>query len=73
MSEPRRQSKHFLNRESDGTVRLRIRFQAEEASLFEEAAGNTPIMVWLHRTLEEAAREQVRAARANRNPVPPPQ
>lgn len=69
----RQQSKHFFDRDADGSVRLRMRFSAEEASLFEEAAGTTPIMVWLHRTLEEAAERQVAAARKKRAAVPPPE
>lgn len=73
MSSSRRHSKHFLARESDGSVRLRMRFKGEEAALFEEAAGNTPIMLWMHRTLVEAARRQVRAARAQRETIPPPE
>lgn len=66
------QSPHFFHRESDGSVRLRIRFDGDEASLFEEAAGDTPIMVWIHRTLGEAARRQVKAARETRPRVAPP-
>lgn len=72
MNDRRQHSKKFLARETDGSVRLRMRFQPDEASLFEEAAGDTPIMVWIHRTLVEAARKQVRAARQNRTPIAPP-
>lgn len=72
---PRQHSRHFLAREDDGSVRLRIRFDPEEAALFEEAAGDTPIMVWLHRTLGEAARRQIAATRRKRPIItaPPPQ
>ena len=73
MSESRRQSKHFLAREDDGSVRLRMRFTGEEASLFEEAAGETPIMIWLHRALNETARRQVEDARRKREAIPPPE
>lgn len=73
MSSGRQQSKHFFTREGDGSVRLRMRFTSEEASLFEEAAGGEPILPWLHRTLKESARTQVNAARAKREPVPPPE
>lgn len=73
MPEGRRHSKHFLAREGDGSVRLRMRFTGEEASLFEEAAGDTPIMMWMHRTLKEAAKRQARAARARRAAIPPPE
>lgn len=71
---PRQHSRHFLAREDDGSVRLRMRFQGDEAALFEEAAGDTPIMAWIHRTLGEAAKRQVRAQRA-KQPItaPPPQ
>lgn len=66
-------SLRFFARERDGSVRLRLRFQQDEASLFEEAAGDTPVMVWINRTLVETARRQVHAARKKRTPVPPPQ
>lgn len=67
-----RKSPHFFTRESDGTVRLRIRFTGEEASLFEEAAGTTPVIAWIHETLGQAARRQVQNARDQRPPVGPP-
>lgn len=73
MSQPRQQSKHFFDRMDDGSVRLRLKFTPEEASLFEEAAGKTPVMAWLHRTLLANAEEEVAAARAKRAPVPPPE
>ena len=72
MNTPRKHSPSFFNREPDGTVRLRIRFDSEEAALFEEAAGETPVMVWLHRTLTTEAKRQVRAARRQRGKVDPP-
>lgn len=72
MSGPRRHSPHFFNREPDGTVRLRIRFDSDEAALMEEAAGETPVMVWLHRTLTSEAKRQVREARRKRGKVDPP-
>lgn len=71
MTSPKRHSPHFFAREPDGSVRLRIRFENDEASLFEEAAGDTPVMAWLHRTLGEAARRQVRARRQRANVEPP--
>lgn len=75
MSESRRPkpSKHFLAREGDGSVRLRMRFTSEEASLFEEAAGDTPIMNWIHQALNEAAQAAVDVARSQRETVPPPE
>lgn len=57
-------SKHFFKREGDGTVRLRLRFSAEEASLFEEAAGENELIRWVHKTLVNDARRQVTRARA---------
>lgn len=65
-------SPHFFARESDGSVRLRMRFSPEEASLFEEAAGRTPLMNWMHQSLVERAREEIASSRAAREHVPPP-
>lgn len=73
MSAARKHSPHFFNREPDGTVRLRIRFENEEASMFEEAAGDTPVMLWIHRTLENAAKRQVREQRRRVKVAPPPE
>jgi len=49
-----------------------MKFSGEEASMFEEAAGDTPIMLWMHRTLKEQARREVEASRAQRVTLPPP-
>lgn len=69
MSNPkRRQSPSFFTRESDGSVRIRLRFDAEEASLYEEAAGMMPVVDWLHHTLATAAQEQVAKARQQSQP-----
>jgi hypothetical protein len=67
-----RPSAHFFTREPDGGVRLRLRFNNEVASLIEEAAGREPLMNWIYKTLETTAREQVRADRAQRPTVAPP-
>lgn len=56
-------SPHFFAREPDGSVRLRIRFTAEEASLIEEAAGATPLMLYIHRVLAQQARFHIQRAR----------
>lgn len=64
---------NFFTRAEDGTVRLRIRFESDEASLFEEAAGDTPVMLWLHRTLSSAAKRQVKQQRKSRPQVGPPE
>lgn len=53
-------SPHFFRREADGSVRLRIRFTPEEASLIEEAAGETPLVLYIHRVLGDRARYHIR-------------
>lgn len=53
-------SPHFFKREADGSVRLRIRFTPEEASLIEEAAGETPLLLYIHRVLGDRARYHIR-------------
>lgn len=53
-------SPHFFKREADGSVRLRIRFTPEEATLIEEAAGETPLLLYIHRVLGERARYHIR-------------
>ena len=69
MSSPnRRKSPSFFTRESDGSVRIRLRFDAEEASLYEEAAGTMPVVDWLHYTLVTAAEKQVAKARLESQP-----
>lgn len=68
----RKQSPAFFRRDNDGSVRLRLRFEPDLASLIEEAAGRTPLMVWIYRTLEDAARRQVEASRKARPRVSPP-
>lgn len=68
----RKPSSAFFNREPDGTVRLRLRFSGELASLIEEAAGTTPLLVWIVRTLETAAKRQIEAAHRSRPKVAPP-
>lgn len=60
---------HFFNRQPDGTVRLRMRLSPEEASLIEEAAGDTPLMIYLHKVVNAAAlrhRDKLRDARMRR-------
>lgn len=72
MSRPKkRQSPSFFSREPDGTVRIRLRFDQEEASLYEEAAGTMPVVDWLHHTLVTAARAQVAKARETQPKVVP--
>lgn len=61
-----KQSPHFFAREDDGSVRLRIRFLPDEASLIEEAAGATPLMTWIHQTLSQNAKDEVARQRESR-------
>lgn len=70
---PRQHSPAFFRREPDGGVRVRVRFDNDEANLFEEAAGETPVMVWLHRTLVAAAKRQIKEQRKQRPKVAPPE
>ncbi len=63
-------SRNFFDREPDGSVRLRIRFDSEEADLIEEAAGDTGLLLWLHRTWRAAATRQVDEARRSRPRAP---
>jgi hypothetical protein len=49
-----------------------MKFTGDEASMFEEAAGDTPIMLWMHRTLKEQAKREVERVRAKRDALPPP-
>jgi hypothetical protein len=57
---PQRMSPHFFKREADGSVRLRIRFTPEEAAAIEEAAGETPLLLYIHRVLAERAKYHIR-------------
>jgi hypothetical protein len=51
-------SPHLFTTDDDGSVRSRIRLSGNDASLIEEAAGATPLLTWIHRTLHDAARQQ---------------
>ncbi len=69
-----RQSPHFFSREPDGSVRLRIRFLADEADLIEEAAGAVPLMTWIHQTVIDTARaESERQHAARQQKFAPPE
>ena len=59
-SDSRRKSDRFFERQRDGSVRLRIRFTPEEANLIEEAAGETPLLLYIHRVLNDRARYHIR-------------
>lgn len=71
-NEKQKPNPHFFRREQDGTVRLRIRFTDEEASLIEEAAGKTPLLVYIHRVLRERARYHVKKSRQSEGYQPYP-
>jgi hypothetical protein len=64
--DPVKLNPHFFKRERDGSVRLRIRFSAEEAALIEEAAADTPVLLYIHRVLGERARHHIAEARTRR-------
>jgi hypothetical protein len=51
-----RLSPHFFRREKDGSVKLRIKLTPEEAAMIEEAAGETPLMLYIHRVLADRAK-----------------
>lgn len=73
MAEPRQHNPHFFARQIDGSVKIRLTFTPEEASLIEEAAGKTPLIPWIHQTLHGAARSQAEDRRKTRKKAPPPQ
>lgn len=56
-------SPHFFRREEDRSVRLRLRLSEEEADLIEEAAGDTPLMLYIHRVLNDRARFHISKSR----------
>lgn len=64
MTNPQRKlNPRFFEREPGGSVRLRIRLTADDASLVEEAAGSTPLVRWIHNAITQAAHRDVTAAR----------
>ena len=69
---PKKHNPFFFHREPDGTVRVRLRFTAEEAAQFEEAAGTTPVVTWMHQVLGDTAREEIEEQRRRRPRVGPP-
>lgn len=68
---PTEKSPNFFDREPDGSVRLRLRFSAEEADAIEEAAGRTPLIPWIHKAVAVTAKRDVAAARRSRPQVRP--
>lgn len=68
---PSEKSPHFFDRESDGSVRLRLRFTAEQADDIEEAAGRTPLVHYVLEAVAKTAKRDVAAARQSRPQVRP--
>ena len=68
----RRQSPSFFKRDHDGSVRVRLRFDDDTASLIEDAAGRTPLMVWVNNTLTAAAKQQVELDKKKQPVIAPP-
>lgn len=50
---------HFFRRDKDGAARVRIRFAPDEVALIEDAAGETPLLLFLHRIIGHECREQL--------------
>lgn len=57
---------HFFKREENGTARVRIRFTAEEANIIEEAAGDTPLVLYIKRIIMDRARAHAEHTRLER-------
>jgi hypothetical protein len=51
---------HLFRRDKNGMVKLKINLSPEEATLIEEAANGTPLMVYVHRVLIDRARFHAR-------------
>jgi len=66
-------SPHFFRRDRDGSVRVRLRFTAEEAAAIEEAAGDQPLLPYLYDIINRVVDEEAEAARrklTERTPAP---
>lgn len=46
-----------------------MRLSAEEAALIEEAAGETPLMIYIHHVLNDRARYHIRMANKKFEPL----
>lgn len=57
---------HFFRRDENGTVRIRLRLGPEEASIIEEAAGDTPLITYIHRVLMDRAKQHAEKAQRER-------
>lgn len=58
---------HFFRRERDRSVRIRLRLTPEEADQIEEAAGDTPLLLYIHRVLNDRARFHAQKSREAMN------
>lgn len=67
-----RRSPSFFSRDPDQSVRVRLRFEPQLASLIEEAAGRTPLLSWIYSALEAKALEEVEERTRLRKQIPPP-
>jgi hypothetical protein len=66
-----RKSPFYFTRSRDGSTRFRIRLSPELASLVEEAAGETELMVYIQRVLRNRAHYHIdKRAEVMRNAVP---
>lgn len=63
----------FFERDREGRAVVRLKFKPEEASLFEEAAGTTPVIVWLYQALNRVAQEDLEEQRLAKAVIPPPE
>jgi hypothetical protein len=71
--EPKRLNPNFFRRENDGTVRVRLRFTAEEAAVIEKGAGEVPVIDYLYRIINRtAARDADQAQRRLNAELPAP-
>lgn len=63
---PNPPSPHFFRRQSDGSVRVRLKFTPDEADVIEEAAGRTPLVRYIHQVINESALRDAESAREER-------
>lgn len=53
---PTKFNPNFFRRQPDGSVKLRLNLTSEEADLIELGAGKTPLLLYIHRVLQERAK-----------------
>lgn len=51
----------YFRRDKRGMVKLRMNLSPEEATLIEEAADGTPLMVYIHRTLISQSKRHIKS------------